>query len=820
MAYSANQYNYATPLSSADVDRGSSVVDHKYFTLSDNTLDGSFHPIADSVGLWGTSLSDIDGTLPEPFELTYTGTLTVNAFRLYGSQYAFPVDFYVGFYSGAHLVYSISEVGNSNADYVHYLPRTVEVDSYTVTITKISASNHTVRLYKVYNPWYIKRSDAVVLTASCESVASELITKSSQDFAMIVDTPTSHILNKIEPTGDTLLVGAEDAGRLTNVHTKMKEPSRRVYGKVYVTYTDPMLSVETNVQTSPGAHNSEPLQLLDGDIETDGSFFTLYENDLTGNYRVSDQYSQVGWTSAAISDENGNFADPAPFVRINFAERPIVDLPITFDDSRGVVVKDFSVEFIRVDGTSVLRSYTDNTQSAVTVPGSVPDVVAVVITVYRISKAGYPVTILEAPVLSTIEYVGYADKSDLVSIDMLEELTYDDDIEALGGVSANKVTVILNNSNREFFFNNPNSLVATSLRRNRKIVPWLGTEIKPGEIEWHTLGTYWSYNWDVPVEGLTAKVIGFDTIGLLDTTSFVEHQMQINMSIGQLIEYVLNDAKKQLDFITYKIDPELYGVVVPYAWFEPKSHTAALRRISRCYPMHIYCDRNGVICAAPQKLKLDYYYDVWSDSTNVISKRYQSLHTTLPNIINVAVKNLAMLANEDLVKDELVFNVSDIAERTLNFNKPYVDNIVVTVDCDDTVQYSYKVYSWGIEFTFIGDGEVRAIQCVGVALDASNTTTLSYRDAQSVRLNGAVTRDISSDFIQTVRLARELISRIQGLSALDKFDATVDYRGDIALSINDPILLLNGIAPDNRYNIKRHELFWNGGLSGSAYLNT
>lgn len=655
---------------------------------------------------------------------------------------------------------------------------------------------------------------------------------------MVVDTSASHILNKIEPTGDTLLVGAESAGKLTNVHTKMKEPSRRVYGKVHITYTDPMLSVETNVQTSPGAYNSEPLQLLDGEIETDSSFFTLYENDLTGNYKVSDQYSQVGWTSAAISDENGNFADPAPFVRINFAERPIVDLPITFDDSRGVVVNDFSVEFIRADGTSVFRTYTDNTRSVVTVPCPTPedipsvisdtitvpalvsDVVAVVITVYRISKAGYPVTILEAPVLSTIEYVGYADKSDLVSIDMLEELTYDDDIEALGGVSANKVTVVLDNSNREFFFNNQNSLVATSLRRNRKIVPWLGTEIKPGEIEWHTLGTYWSYNWDVPVEGLTAKVIGFDTIGLLDTTSFVDHQMQINKSVGQLIEYVLNDAKKQLDFITYRIDPELYGIVVPYAWFEPKSHTAALRRISGCYPMHIYCNRDGVICAAPQKLKLNYYYDVWSDSTNVISKRYQSLHTTLPNVVNVTVKKPMLVANEELVKDELAFVVDGPVERSFNFNKPYIADMTVIVDLDPTVLYTYSLYSWGIEINFTGTGEVRSIRCIGAALDVSNTTTLSHRDAQSVRLNGAVTRDISSDFIQTAELARELISRIQGLSVLDKFDATVDYRGDIALSINDPILLLNGIAPDNRYNIKRHELFWNGGLSGSAYLNT
>jgi hypothetical protein len=130
------------------------------------------------------------------------------------------------------------------------------------------------------------------------------------------------------------------------------------------------------------------------------------------------------------------------------------------------------------------------------------------------------------------------------------------------------------------------------------------------------------------------------------------------------------------------------------------------------------------------------------------------------------------------------------------------------------------VYSWGVVVNFTGAGVVRSIVCSGAALDISNTSVVSQRDANSVRLNGAVTRDISSDFVQTSSLATELIRRLLALSTYDKYDATVDYRGDIALSINDPILLLNGIAPDNRYNIKRHELFWNGALTGSAYLNT
>jgi hypothetical protein len=632
----------------------------------------------------------------------------------------------------------------------------------------------------------------------------------------------SHVINNIDGSVDIcpIAVSARSFADLMNVHSIMKGVTRHIYGKVYITYTDPMLDSETRYVSSGTAYNSVPSQVADNVVTSDGKFFTLYENNLTGEYRPSDEQSQVGWVSSAISDASGAFTGELPYLRIEFSSRPVVSLPITFDTSRGSVAKDFTLAYEQVDGNVITKSITGNTAPTVVFDEPVPNVVAVTITVSSITKAGYPVAILEIPVMSTQLYVGYQDRSDLISIDLLEELTYDDEIEALGGISANSITVVLDNSKRDFYFNNKNSLVASQLKRNRKIVPWLGVEITPGEIEWYTLGTFWSYRWDVPVEGLTAKVVGFDTLGLLDKTEFRDHVMQVNKSIGYLIEYVLSDARKQLDFIEYNIDPSLYDIIIPYAWFSVGGHTAALRRISQCYPVHIYCNRNGVICAAPQKLHHDYYYDTWSDNTNVISKNYNSLYTTLPNIINVAVKQPAIKAGETLVDDNLTFSVTDMPTRTLNFSSPYVSGITVTVDCDATVNYTYAAYSWGIDVNFTGTGNVRSIKCVGSMLDISSTSTVSNKNLDSIRQNGSVTRDISSDFIQTSAHALELINRLLTLSEQDKYDVEVKYRGDISLTINDPILLLDGIAPDNRYNIKRHELSWNGSLTGSAYLNT
>jgi len=613
----------------------------------------------------------------------------------------------------------------------------------------------------------------------------------------------------------------QDGSDIAKIHTVMKAPSRRIYGKVAITYTDPMLdSGVDSIDASPEAYNSALMQLLDNDTEVDNLYFTLYSNDLTGTYHPTSIDNQVGWTSDIVSDANG-YLSGTPFILIKFPPKPLFRFTIYFDDSHGSVAENFDVTFTNSQGVSETVSITDNKDAIVVLlqDRAFIEAVSVRIDFYKVTKGGHPVVVLDIPTFSTVTYVGYQDESNLISMHLLEELTYEDEVEALGGVSANEIVVVLDNVNKDFNFNNQLSPVAKQLQRNRKIEPWLGTKVDGDEIEWYKLGTFWSYSWDVPFNSLTASVTGFDTIGLLGTTSFTNHQVLKDKSLGELIDYVLTDAKLLLDFLEWNVADELYDEIIPYAWFANGSHAAALRKISEAYPMHIYCDRQGRIVAAPQKLNFDTYVDVWSDDTNVIEKTYSSLYTVLPNLINVSVVTPRVMLDE-LVNDSFEFDVVDTPTRILNFNKPYLSDITVTVDKDSTVSYTYKAYSWGIEFSFTGTGEVRSIVCNGNALDLSTTSIITRRDDMSIKSNGAITRDIASDFIQTKALANYLTTRLFELSSNDIYDVDVTYRGDIALTINDPILLLDGIAPNNSYNIKRHELTWDGGLSGSATLNT
>lgn len=824
MPFIANSYNYATPLSSATglLDGAASVADLRYFTLADNILDGSYRPVSGDVGIWSADVSNADGTLNEPFVLTVSGSQSLNAVRIVGSQYSYPVAFSVDFYNGDTAVYSFIEESNSHVEYIRYLGGTIDITSYVITITKISEGGVAARLYNVGPAVYVKRYEDFSLKATATSgvgSTSQLKVNRTDRFSLVAR-EKSRITNTINKVDDPLPISARAVGTLTNVHTRMKEPTRRIYGKVYVTYSDPMLDSENNIASSGEAYNSDHAQLMDDVKQHNDLLFTLYDNDLSGRYHVMSTNSQVGWVSDVVSNEDGSF-DSDPFVTINFAARPIISLTMYFDGSHGSVPVDLTVLFRMSNGEQASYSVVDNYDTSATLSNvRLANVESITVTVHRVSMPGHPATILELPVMSTILYEGYRDSSNLLSIDLLEELTYDDTVEALGGMSANEATVVFDNSEHVFDFNSPNSIVAQQLKRNRKVVPWLGVEIVPGSIEWYQLGVFWSYRWNVPVNGMKATVAAFDTIGLLDTAPFENHQVLMGRSIGQLIDYVLTDAKRTLSFLKWRIDPALYDVVIPYAWFEADSYAAALRRISMAYPMHIYCDREGVICAAPQKLHLDYYYDTWSDSTNVIGKEYSTLYTTLPNIINVTVSTPHVIGSDVLVNDYLTFAVPTIASRTLVFTRPYVDGFTVELDADASVSYTYDVFSWGVRLRFTGSGEVRGITCRGTSVDTSNTAVLTSRNEESIFVDGAIKRDISAPFIQTVDQANLIISRILELSEYDKYDASVTYRGDIALSINDPIRLLDGIAPDNRYNIRRHQLSWNGALTGTADINT
>lgn len=597
---------------------------------------------------------------------------------------------------------------------------------------------------------------------------------------------------------------------LDNVHTVLKSPFRQILGKMRITYENALVDETMSFTTSGEAHGSDIDQVLQKRIVPTKQYFSLYSNNLSGAYTPIADDAEVGWISNSLSDSAGNFATPV-FFRFDLQARLITAFTITGDIAKNNVLVDFTVRFLS-GSTWVEHPVTGNEHITLTLSLSpIPDVSAIEIVVSKVSLPNFPAIISSIPVRSVVNY----SSSDLISIDLLEELSYLDDSAPLGGISANMLTAVLSNASGEFYFNNSLSMVANQLKKNRKVEAWLGVVLKAGIEEWFKLGVFWSYQWEVPVGTLTTKVVALDTIGLIATFTFYRHQVYTNKSIGELISIILEDAKLTLPQLVYSIEPALYDIVIPTAWFAYASHMAALNKLAACYPVNIYCDRDGVIRSEIQPLQVSSWYDSWSNSTNVVDTTYPTLYTNQPNILQCSITNINTRSDTALNITE-AFTVS-AGIHEFAFTYPSSD---VSVIIEGTATVTYEVYSWGLRLNVTTAGTITKLLCTGTVLEVILSGTITKSNQVAILQDGPIKKDLTSDFVQNHQMAEDLINFVYEAVSGDKYDAEVNYRGDISIAISDPIKLLDGIAPTDLYTLKRHELFWDGSLTGSALLST
>lgn len=756
MSVVVNQLNHAVSQTAVDA-----VVTARRFTYSDlfalhgghNIVNGMyvpFTPTTDS-GWWGSVLSDTNGYLPVAGVMQVNKRLSAHHFRLAGIQDNYPVDFTLTLYLDGNVLYSKSVTNNSARVVDITLNYAMNVDSYVLTITRISKSNEVLK----------------VSTAS-------------------FDVGTSNL---------------------------MKEPGRRIRGKVEVTYMNALHDAAITV--SEGAYASSGAQLSNGAIVPSAKFFKLYDNKLDGTYRPIDASSSFGWWPKTLPDAYGVYAVPQ-VLRMDFSVRNIYNLSIYGDAINNAYPSAFTLDVYHKDGTRRTFEVTDLTVPEYHLTQEFTEVIRLDITIRKSSKPYIPAIVMEVPITTSITYE--ADR--LVDISLLEELTYEDAIEKLGGVSANELTVNFSNEDRSFYFNNQTSRAAKYLKKNRRIRAWLGVDIPDSEDEtiWSPLGTFWTHRWDIPTGALVAKATAFDTLGLLGTKKFFDHRVYRNRSFGWLLETIFNSAKSQIPFIEWSIEASLYDTIIPVAWFAHASYTEALNRIASCDIVHIYCDRTGRIIASKRLSGIQSPDDVWSDSTNIIDKNYPTLNTAPPNYIDVKVSRIKTSVQDVLSVSNLNESVSAGEVRLFNFSAPAESISSITINTSAT--YTYEWYSWGLRVQFTSNGTLNSVVVSASALEVDTPSTVHLQDDIAIDEDGVIPCEITSDFIQTTEHARYLAQYLYGRLSESIYDVDVTYRGDIALTLNNKIHLAEGIAPNNLYYIKRHELYWNGGLSGTASLST
>jgi hypothetical protein len=115
--------------------------------------------------------------------------------------------------------------------------------------------------------------------------------------------------------------------------------------------------------------------------------------------------------------------------------------------------------------------------------------------------------------------VTYSGK-DLFALTLLEQKDKYSGLLSAGNLSANALEISFNNISRIFDPFNETSPLFGLLKPNRKLEPFIGVDVGEGNIEWISLGIFWSGEWTSPEEKISTFVNGIDRLEMLDRTLF------------------------------------------------------------------------------------------------------------------------------------------------------------------------------------------------------------------------------------------------------------------------------------------------------------
>ena len=268
---------------------------------------------------------------------------------------------------------------------------------------------------------------------------------------------------------------------------KMKADRRQVKARVLVDYTDPFLDQSLTVEVNERANHSYPQQTADSVDQTthkyaclDGTWdLTTGEYHLAPSANMLSQY-QMGWWGAQFAGAGGAFTTPYPALTVTHLPRPIRQLKVVGDSARGEYAVDFEIKLYAQDDT-LLKTETvignDQVSWSKALEPQVLDVAKQVLEITKWSLPGTCAKIIEF--FTSIREV--YETGDLVSVRLLEEREASQGSLPVGNISANEVTIVLNNEDKKFDIDNEQSPLKNLLKPNRRIQVSLGFE---GALVW------------------------------------------------------------------------------------------------------------------------------------------------------------------------------------------------------------------------------------------------------------------------------------------------------------------------------------------------
>ena len=271
---------------------------------------------------------------------------------------------------------------------------------------------------------------------------------------------------------------------------KMKADRRHVVARCEIDYTDPFMDQSIEIEANENANVSYPRQTADNVLEATHKWASLDGSwDLTtGEYYLAPSpdkltQAQFGWWGSQLAGIDGAFSPPYPTLTVRHLPRPARQFRVIGDTAREEWPVDFQIKLYAQDDTLLhTETVTGNTEIywSKSLDPQILDVAKQELIIMKWSHAGRCAKIVEF--FTSIREV--YETGDLMSVKLLEEREASQGSLPVGNISANEVTIVLNNGDKKFDIDNENSPLKNLLKPNRRIQVSLGFE---GALMWQDI---------------------------------------------------------------------------------------------------------------------------------------------------------------------------------------------------------------------------------------------------------------------------------------------------------------------------------------------
>ncbi|HUV84164.1 MAG TPA: hypothetical protein VMV86_00560 [Methanosarcinales archaeon] len=395
----------------------------------------------------------------------------------------------------------------------------------------------------------------------------------------------------------------------------------------------------------------------------------------------------------------------------------------------------------------------------------------------KISLADMPACIVEV-------MTGFREdvSSDLTAepMEISKELEYSGASVSLGNISANTLTLRLNNTSQKYNPENIDSYLYPFLKYNKIIYSYIGIDLGDS-IEWFAQGKYYLKEID-PKSDMTVEFYAVDKMILMNEEDFESSLVYEDYSKDELVKMLVEDFG--LGSTEYSIDLVTPHTHIPYAYFIPRKYAENIKRLELSDGGVAFFDELGLFNSKTRgwtEVGVAAYYDDSNIKKNSASSPVMS--SSMKNYIRIKSNPLYEQVQQEVYS--LTQNITIPANGTRDvacyFNKKpcRVVNIAnatyapMGVGITITTQNKYSFVTF-LTFTNStgADVDVTSISILAQPLEATGANEVISQDADLIFIYGKSEYLIDSEFIQDMDYAQELAD-----------DLLADYKDPEALEI-------------------------------------